>query len=79
MSEAWNDGVTENTAEPSRGSVWGRWILRILRVLLIPVLCLLSLFAGLGIGYVYLGGQPLSDIWQLSTWKHLIDLIFSNT
>lgn len=43
----------------------------------IPFLCLIALFAGMGIGYVYLGKQPMSDIWKWETWKHAFDLIFA--
>ncbi|WP_409343752.1 DNA-directed RNA polymerase subunit beta [Paenibacillus sp. MBLB4367] len=53
--------------------------LRILRHLLIPILCCIALLAGLSIGYVKLGGQPFADVWKLDTWKHLIDLVFANT
>jgi cytochrome c-type biogenesis protein CcmH/NrfG len=27
-------------------------------------------------GYQLLGGQPASEVLQLGTWKHLLDLIF---
>jgi len=53
--------------------------LRILRHLLVPILCCIALLAGLSIGYVKLGGQPFADVWKLETWKHLIDLVFANT
>lgn len=50
---------------------------RVLRKLLIPILCLIALFIGLVAGYVYLGGKPFSDVFHISTWKHLFDLIFA--
>lgn len=54
-------------------------IWRVLRFFLVPFLCLSALFGGLVIGYVYLGEQPLSDVWNIETWKHVFDLVFANT
>lgn len=58
---------------------WQHILLRTLRHLLVPVLCVIALAAGVAVGYVKLGGQPLADVWKMETWKHLIDLVFSNT
>ncbi|MEO3947246.1 DNA-directed RNA polymerase subunit beta [Gorillibacterium sp. CAU 1737] len=43
----------------------------------IPFLCVLFLFAGMTIGYVYVGKQPMSDIWKWETWRHAFDLIYA--
>lgn len=58
---------------------WQRYLITALKQLAIPVLCVLALFGGLAAGYVILGGQPLADIWELSTWKHMFDLMFADT
>jgi lipopolysaccharide export LptBFGC system permease protein LptF len=59
--------------------LWIRIILKTLRWLLVPTLCLIALFIGLVIGYVRIGGQPYSDIFDPATWKHLYELVYSNT
>jgi hypothetical protein len=38
---------------------------------------LLIVGAGLYTGYGLLGDQPVSEIFQPTTWQHLIDLIFA--
>ncbi|WP_058300338.1 DNA-directed RNA polymerase subunit beta [Gorillibacterium timonense] len=43
----------------------------------IPFLCLIALVVGMGVGYVYMGKQPMSDIWKWETWRHAFDLIFA--
>jgi len=43
----------------------------------IPFLCVIALFAGMAIGYVYLGKAPMSDIWKWNTWRHAFDLVFA--
>jgi len=45
----------------------------------IPMLFLICLYIGLYIGYVKLGEQPASEIWQWSTWKHVYDLVFADS
>jgi hypothetical protein len=58
----------------SPGSVTALSNLKFLRV---PLLCLLVLLIGLWIGYSKIGGQPVSEIFQMKTWKHLYDLVFA--
>jgi len=58
---------------------WARKTLRVLRILLVPILCLIALYAGLYIGYVAIGGQDAGDIWNIQTWKHVFDLMFAET
>lgn len=53
--------------------------LRVLRILLVPILCIAALYVGLMIGYVYIGGQDAAEVMQWNTWKHLYDLVFSKT
>jgi hypothetical protein len=45
----------------------------------IPLLCLAALAAGLVIGYVYIGKRPMDDVYEINTWRHLYDLVFSET
>jgi len=59
----------------------GRTILLIIwmcfKLLLIPAACVAALIVGLAIGYVVLGDQPLSDVFEVETWKHMYDLVFA--
>lgn len=57
---------------------WLSMTLRILTYIRVPLLCIVALFIGLWIGYVKLGGQATSEIFQVSTWKHLYDLVFAS-
>lgn len=54
-------------------------IYRIFRFLLVPALCLAALFVGLTIGYSTIGGGDAGDVFKISTWKHLYDLVFEGT
>lgn len=56
---------------------WARITLTVVKIAIVPVLTLIALYAGLTIGYVYLGGQPMDEVWKLDTWKHVYDLVFS--
>lgn len=57
---------------------WAKITLKIMRYLLVPALCLIALFGGLIVGYVYIGGQEIADVWKVDTWKHVYDLMFSD-
>ncbi len=50
-------------------------ILHILKYFRVPVLFIVFIILGLWIGYVKLGGQSASDMNELETWKHLINLV----
>ncbi|HEY0827954.1 MAG TPA: DNA-directed RNA polymerase subunit beta [Bacilli bacterium] len=54
-----------------------RITLKVMKFFLVPVLCLIALYAGLVIGYSKIGGQEAADILKLETWKHLYDLVFA--
>ncbi|WP_438447469.1 DNA-directed RNA polymerase subunit beta [Gorillibacterium sp. sgz5001074] len=58
---------------------WPRYVWPVLRHLIIPAVCVLALFIGMAAGYSVLGDRPMSDIWDLETWKHMFDLVFSDT
>ncbi|MDF2722027.1 MAG: DNA-directed polymerase subunit beta [Paenibacillus sp.] len=57
---------------------WVRMLLHLLRLVIVPCLCVGALGFGLWFGYVYVGGNDSADVWQWSTWKHLYDLVFAN-
>ena len=48
-----------------------------IKVLMIPVLCVVALMAGMAIGYVVLGKRELADVFDMNTWKHMYDLVFA--
>ncbi|WP_052339841.1 DNA-directed RNA polymerase subunit beta [Gorillibacterium massiliense] len=52
-------------------------VLRVLRFLIVPLLCLIALGAGLVVGYTYIGDHPMSDVWHWETWKHVWDLVYA--
>ncbi|AQT86814.1 hypothetical protein B1222_12775 [Paenibacillus larvae subsp. pulvifaciens] len=53
-----------------------RIAVKTLKILRIPLLCILVLFIGLWIGYSVIGKQPASEIFHVGTWKHIFDLIY---
>ncbi len=61
--------------KPRKGGVW----LKTIRVIWIPIVCLAALIGGLTIGYVYIGGQDLADVFKWETWKHVYDLVFAES
>jgi hypothetical protein len=76
------DGTVKRKPAPpqrrrSRLPRWLRIVFRILRLLLVPALCAGALIGGLIVGYVYVGGQEMSEVWDLKTWKHVFDLVFA--
>ncbi|MEK5140736.1 DNA-directed RNA polymerase subunit beta [Paenibacillus sp. FSL M7-0134] len=52
-----------------------RW--RTARYFVVPLLLLFSLLGGLIAGYVIVGKQGLSGVFEWKTWQHVIDLIFA--
>jgi len=50
-----------------------------LRIVLVPVLLIAALIGGLYVGYVVLGKAPEGDVWEIETWMHMYDLIFSDS
>lgn len=61
----------------SKATLWLRRFWAVFRHFLVPLLCVLGLFAGMIIGYVVIGDQPFSEAWKIETWKHVFDLVFS--
>jgi len=52
--------------------------LRMLRLLVVPMLLFWAVVAGLYVGYSVLGHQPKGEVFEVQTWKHMFDLMFSN-
>ncbi|MBO8165424.1 MAG: DNA-directed RNA polymerase subunit beta [Brevibacillus sp.] len=48
-------------------------------LLIVPFLLFLSLLVGLMIGYSVIGDRPVSEVFDLNTYKHMYDLIFQGT
>jgi len=63
----------------STGRLLWQIIWTIIKVLLIPVSCVVALCAGLAIGYVMLGKGELSDVFDMHTWRHMYDLVFADS
>ncbi|MBD0384291.1 DNA-directed RNA polymerase subunit beta [Paenibacillus sedimenti] len=57
---------------------WLKITFLILKIIRVPVLAVLAVYIGLWIGYTKLGQQPASEIFHMSTWRHLYDLVFAN-
>ncbi|WP_127569001.1 DNA-directed RNA polymerase subunit beta [Paenibacillus xylaniclasticus] len=56
-------------------SIW----LRLLRMTIVPILLLCSVVAGLYVGYSVFGNQSGAEVYQVKTWRHLYDLMFSKS
>jgi hypothetical protein len=61
----------------SAGRTIGRIVWMTVKLLTIPVLCVIALIFGLAVGYTVLGGKPLSEVFDINTWKHMYDLVFA--
>nr|AYQ75712.1 DNA-directed RNA polymerase subunit beta [Cohnella candidum] len=55
----------------------GRILWITFKMLIIPILCVLALILGAAVGYAVLGGKPVSEVFQVDTWKHMYDLVFA--
>jgi hypothetical protein len=74
MAEQLPKAEAEDAKRRARWKIIVRAILKTVRV---PLMCLFALIAGLMIGYIYIGGQQASEVFQLETWKHMFDLVFA--
>lgn len=81
MTEAASKKETKDKAKkrPKSSKKWMRVTFLIGKWLSIPVLCVVALSVGLVLGYVYLGKRPMDDVYEVDTWRHLYDLVFSQT
>ncbi|MCH5585269.1 DNA-directed RNA polymerase subunit beta [Shimazuella sp. AN120528] len=53
-----------------------RWVKRSIWILGIPALLVIVLFVSLIIGHTVVGGQPVSDIFDMNMWMHVYNLIY---
>ncbi|MBN3523901.1 DNA-directed RNA polymerase subunit beta [Paenibacillus apiarius] len=60
--------------KPARRSKSVKWLVRLA---IIPMLCILTLFAGMIAGYVVLGKGSFNEALNLNTWTHLFQLVFA--
>lgn len=58
--------------------LWARILLKTIRILIVPALCIGALITGMYIGYSIVGEQDSSDVWKIETWRHVYDLVFGN-
>jgi hypothetical protein len=74
-------GSTEASPKPKITNksrpTWAIIVLAILKYLRVPFLCMVALAVGLYVGYAKIGKQPVSEMFHMSTWKHLYDLVFA--
>ncbi len=73
MTEQEQEDVQPAKRAPSKLLRSGSILLKICKELRVPLLCALTLAAGLLIGYVYIGKGSLREAWMFSTWS-----IYSN-
>ncbi|GAB6991308.1 DNA-directed RNA polymerase subunit beta [Paenibacillus pini] len=44
---------------------------------MIPLFLIIALIGGMIVGYVVLGKQSFSEVFEWKTWKHVFDLVFA--
>lgn len=66
-------------ASRSYGRTFGRIVWTTFKILIVPILCVMALVLGLAVGYTVLGGRPASEVFEIDTWKHMYDLVFSDS
>lgn len=71
------DGQEAEQKEPKKAN--RPWTAIAAKLLLVPFLLFFSLVIGLIIGYSVVGDLPASEVFDLNTYKHMYDLIFSGT
>jgi hypothetical protein len=68
-----------NPPHNSAGRTAGRILWMTVKLLIVPVLCVVALVFGLAVGYAVLGGKPVSEVLDWNTWKHMYDLVFADS
>lgn len=68
----------EEPVKPSRSRA-ARVTLWLLRKSIVPLIMVIMLVAGLYAGYTIVGKGEASDVFHWSTWKHMYDLVFSDS
>jgi len=71
--------VEEEEHPRKKAPLWARSLFWIVRKSIAPLIMIVMLLIGLYIGYVIMGDQPKEEVFQFSTYKHLWDLIFSES
>ncbi|WP_374016442.1 DNA-directed RNA polymerase subunit beta [Paenibacillus thiaminolyticus] len=67
------EGQSNGTAKKkSRSSV--KWLVRLV---IVPLTCVLTLIAGLIAGYVVVGKGTVAEALNFDTWRHLFQLVFA--
>lgn len=67
------EGQSSGTAKKkSRSSV--KWLVRLV---IVPLTCVLTLIAGLITGYVVVGKGTVAEALNFDTWRHLFQLVFA--
>ncbi len=73
-----NRSGTKN-AVPNKGKRRRKKIIQLVTwYTLVPLILVGTLFIGLGIGYTQIGKEPLEEIFNMQTWRHMMDLIFAS-
>lgn len=69
------ENKTEVVAHPKEKRIRMRLIPIWLRTILLVVLVSISLVAGAAVGYGTIGGGKVVDVFKMSTWTHIQDLV----
>jgi len=64
-----------NQAENANGRIRIRLLPIWLRLVIVCVLIAVSILAGAIVGYSVIGGGKASDVFNKSTWTHIVDLV----
>ncbi|BFH71269.1 MAG: DNA-directed RNA polymerase subunit beta [Paenibacillus dendritiformis] len=67
------EGQSNGTAKKKAGSPV-KWLVRLV---IVPLICLLTLIAGLITGYVVVGKGTVAEALNFDTWRHLFQLVFA--
>ncbi|BFH10814.1 DNA-directed RNA polymerase subunit beta [Paenibacillus melissococcoides] len=67
------EGQPNGTAKRKSGSSV-KWLVRLV---IVPLICLLTLIAGLITGYVVVGKGTVAEALNFDTWRHLFQLVFA--
>lgn len=69
------ENKAEMVAHPKKKRIRMRLIPIWLRTILLVVLVSISLVAGATVGYGTIGGGKVADVFKMSTWTHIQDLV----
>ncbi|GGF91685.1 DNA-directed RNA polymerase subunit beta [Paenibacillus abyssi] len=66
-------GSKQQRSKAARVFLW------FLRKSIVPLLLILALIGGLYAGYVFIGNGSGDDVFRWDTWRHMYDLVFSDS